>query len=264
MNTLVKLLKSKFFWINILAVIGVTVVIIVAALIWTRFYTHHGESVEVPDLTHMYIEEVEIELNKLDLKYDIIDSVYLRSFQPGEVAEQTPAPGTFVKKNRKIYLTVNCRQRQKVTIPDVIGESFRKAQSNLRTLGFSVDSVSYRPYEFDGELLDLVCNGRSVHAGEKLPDGTMLILVVGKSDTEHTVFVPNLVGLSFDEALEIIRDNELSLGNVSYDVRPVSETERLQYHVFFQSPAAGQQVYRGKLIELKLSRTKGTESEEFF
>lgn len=265
MKTIINFIKSKFFWFNLLAVVIVTLVIGAVVLLWTRGYTHHGEAVEVPDLTHMYIEEVEVALEDLGLSYEVVDSVYLRSFKPGEVAEQTPVANTLVKKGRKIYITLNCRQRQMVRVPNLIGESYRKAQSNLRALGFNADSVKYRPYEFNGEVLDMLCNNTPIREGDRLPDGSKIVLVVGQQDTENTVYIPNLNGLTYDEALEMIRENELSLGNVSYDVRPASDTERQQYRVFYQSPAPGTQVYRGKLIEIKLSRTHtSTASEEFF
>lgn len=265
MKTFWKLLTSKFFWFNILAAIGIALLILFGTLLWTRFYTNHGESIEVPDLTHKYVEEAELMLDELGLSYEVIDSVHLRSFNPGEIAEQSPAAGTHVKSNRKIYITINCRQKQMIRVPELVGESFRKAQSNLRALGFNADSVRYKPYEFNGEVLDIQYGGRSLARGEKVPDGSMLVLVVGREDTENVVYVPNLVGMSYEDAINEINANELSVGNLSYDVRPFSDTERQQYHVIKQSPAPGTQVYRGKLIELKLSRSAGgTTTEEFF
>jgi len=264
MKTIWNFLTSKFFWTNIAVAIGIALVILFGTLLWTKFYTNHGESIEVPDLAHKYVEEAELELNELGLAYEVIDSVHLRSFNPGEIAEQSPAAGTHVKSNRKIYLTINCRQKQMIRIPDLVGESFRKAQSNLRALGFDADSVRYKPYEFNGEVLDILYNGRSVEKGEKVADGSTLVLVVGREDTENIVYVPNLMGMSYDDAINEINANELAVGNLSYDVRPFSNTERQQYHVIKQTPAPGTQVFRGKLIELKLSRSGGASSEEFF
>lgn len=265
MKTLWYLIKSKLFWINIAIAVAIFLLLLFGTLLWTRFYTNHGESIEVPDLTHKYVEEAELELDELGLSYEVIDSVHLRSFNPGEIAEQSPAAGTHVKSNRKIYITINCREKQMIRIPDLVGESFRKAQSNLRALGFNADSVCYRPYEFNGEVLDILYSGRSIERGEKIPDGATLILVVGREDTENIVYVPNLIGMSYDDAVNEINVNELSLGNLSYDVRPLSNTERQQYHVIKQEPAPGIQVFRGKLIELHLSRSAGAStSEEFF
>ena len=269
MKTLIAFLKSKFFWVNIAVAIAVFLVLLFGTLFWTRFYTHHGESVEVPDLTHMYIEEAELTLDELGLRYEVIDSVYLRSFKPGEIAEQSPVAGTPVKENRKIYLTINCREKKMMYVPELKGESFRKAQSNLKALGFNADSVRYKPYEFDGEVLDILYNGHSVEKNEKIADGSRLVLVVGKQDNENMVTMPNLIGLPYADALQLIEQNELAVGNISYDVRPLSDTERQQYRVYIQTPPAGAQVYRGKLVEMKLSRNSNSQSsqsssEDFF
>lgn len=267
MKTIIAFLKSKFFWINILVAIGVFLVLLFGTLLWTRIYTNHGDFVEVPDLTHMYLEEAELTLDELGLRYEVIDSVYLRSFNPGEIAEQTPIAGTRVKQDRKIYVILNCREKRMLYLPDVIGESCRKAQSNLTALGFQADSIRYKPYEFDGELLDILYNGHSVEKNEKIPDGARLVLVVGKQDTENMVTVPNLIGLSYAEAVSAIEQAELAIGNISYDVNPLSDTERQQYRVYIQAPPAGAEVFRGKLVELKLSRSRQasqSSSEEFF
>lgn len=264
MKTIWNFLTSKFFWINILIAVCVALLILFGTLLWTKYYTNHGESIVVPDLTHKYVEEAELDLEELGLSYEVIDSVHLRSFNPGEIAEQSPAAGTHVKANRKIYITINCRQKQMIRVPDLVGESFRKAQSNLRALGFNADSVRYKPYEFSGEVLDILYQGRSLQKGEKVEDGSMLVLVVGREDTENVVYVPNLIGMSYDDAMNAINTNELSVGNISYDVRPFSDTERQQYHVIKQTPAPGTQVFRGKLIELRLSRSANAASEEFF
>ena len=90
MKTLWNFLKSRFLWLNILAAI-----VLVIAICWVVFwrldvYTRHGESVEVPDLSGMYVEEAELILKDSNLGYEIIDSVYIRSMKGGEIAEQTP------------------------------------------------------------------------------------------------------------------------------------------------------------------------------
>ena len=116
-KNIIKFLKSKFVWGNILAAVILSIIVLVLLSWWLKSYTHHNESVEVPDLTGYYVEEAELILSELDLKYEVIDSVYKRELKPGEIAEQSPAPKTSVKKNRKIYITINRRSRISKTIP---------------------------------------------------------------------------------------------------------------------------------------------------
>lgn len=268
MKTIWNFLKSRFLWLNVVIAMVLTVVIAWVSLVWLKSYTHHGEAVEVPDVKGLYVEEAELLLAEQNISYEVIDSVYLRSLAPGEIAEQTPAPGTSVKKGRKIYLTVNRRSRKMVGVPMLVGESRRKVQTNLKTLGFQADSVRYKPYEYDDEVLGLLYNEQPIDSGASVPDGAMIVLVVGRADTTVTRTVPNLLGLTLAEAAATIEAFELSLGVQQYDVEPASAEEKSQYKIFSQTPDPGTSVYRGKVINLKLSLTRKTEAgykdEDFF
>ena len=156
MKTILNFLKSKFLWINVLVAIILTFAICYVVFWRLDVYTHHGEAVEVPDLSGLYVEEAELLLKDCGLEYEVIDSVYVRSKKGGEITEQSPTVGVKVKKNRKIYLVVNSKQRKMVVVPNLVGESRRKVQSNLKTLGFNVDSVQYEMYEFNDEVLALM------------------------------------------------------------------------------------------------------------
>ena len=264
MKTLWNFLKSRFLWLNILAAI-----VLVIAICWVVFwrldvYTRHGESVEVPDFSGMYVEEAELILKDSNLGYEIIDSVYIRSMKGGEIAEQTPVAGTKVKKNRKVYITVNSKQRKMVMVPNLVGESRRKVQSNLKTLGFNVDSVRYEPYEFNDEVLAVMWGDSVLTAGAKLPDGSQIILVVGQNDMSIEVVVPSFLGMTLPEAQKMIKEYRLSFGSAYFDKIPVDSIDSLKFRVYQQHPDAGLSVYGGKAVELKLSKGTQEMDEEFF
>ena len=257
-------LKSRFFWLNIL-----TALLFVVVICWVVFwrldvYTRHGESVEVPDLSGMYVEEAELILKDSNLGYEIIDSVYIRSMRGGEIAEQTPIAGTKVKKNRKIYITVNSKQRKMVMVPKLVGESRRKVQSNLKTLGFNVDSVRYEPYEVNDEVLAVMWGDSVLSAGAKVPHGSQIILVVGQNDMSIEVVVPSFLGMTLPEAQKTIKEYRLGFGAAHFDEVPIDSIDSLSFRVYQQNPDAGLSVYGGKTVELKLSKGTQEMDEEFF
>lgn len=271
LKTVWNFLKSKFFWINIAIAVICILLICTLVLGWLKIYTHHGESVEVPDLTGLYVEEAELFLKERNLKYEVIDSVHLRSLRPGEIAEQSPAKGSFVKKNRKIYLTVNAKGVKKVIFRDYRGESFRKAQSNYRNSGFIVDSIEYKPSQYPDEVLEVKYNDKTLFSGEMIPEGANLILVVGKVEEGVEVIVPVIKGLSYDEAMAIIDANSLMPGNISFDKEPKNDEDKAKYMVYHQDPAAGVTVEAGKRINIWFSKNKNKKhidkshkEEEFF
>lgn len=264
MKTIWNFLKSRFLWMNILAAI-VLVAIVCFVVFWRlAVYTRHGEAVEVPSLTGLYVEEAELLLKGVDLSCEVIDSVYIRSRRGGEIAEQAPAVGTKVKKNRKIYITVNSKQRKMVTVPNLVGESRRKVQSNLKTLGFNVDSVRYEPYEFNDEVLAVMWGDSTLSAGAKVPDGGQIILVVGQNDMSIEVVVPSFIGMTLPEAKKTIKEYRLGFGAAHFDQIPVDSIDSLSFRVYQQAPDAGLSVYGGKTVELKLSKEAQEEDEIFF
>ena len=90
----------------------VLAIVIVIALAWITLivldhYTHHGESVTVPDLQGLYVEEARSLLENYDLYVQVIDSVYMKEKALGTIVEQIPPANSSVKKNRSIYLILN-------------------------------------------------------------------------------------------------------------------------------------------------------------
>jgi eukaryotic-like serine/threonine-protein kinase len=87
------------FWLVVLAFL---------VMQWLNFSTNQDQRIEVPDLSRLTLNVVEDSLDELDLRYEILDSANFNPDYPRyAVIDQVPAPGSYVKENRKIYLTLN-------------------------------------------------------------------------------------------------------------------------------------------------------------
>ena len=251
-------------------------IVIVIALAWITLivldqYTHHGESVTVPDLQGLYVEEAQNLLENYDLYTQVIDSVYVKEKALGTIVEQIPPANSSVKKNRSIYLILNKRQVKMIPFPDVNDVSFRQADALIKSLGLRVSGVVYRPSEFKDLVIDVSYLGQHIEPGTRLPEGAAVVLVVGSGVGEGVSTVPGLIGKSFNEAKNEAILSSFIIGAVNYDVTPAANEN--EYMIYRQTPSAGEKMPDGSRIDIWLTRDKNLieesvnsqfEEEEFF
>lgn len=194
----------------------------VFAGIWITFtaldgYTKHGETITVPDLRGLTISQVEIYLNKKQLEYIVIDSAFTVDALPTAVLDQDPKPSSKVKENRKIYLTVNAINPPKVKMPNLIDKSLRQASLELESWGLKVGELSYKPDLAQNAVLKQLFNDSLISPGDLLPKGSVIDLVLGDGFGNTSIEVPNLFGLTLEEAKWSLVASSLNLGAVIYD-----------------------------------------------
>jgi beta-lactam-binding protein with PASTA domain len=107
MKDIIEFFKSKIFLINLAIAAAVMAAIFGFTYKWLDNYTKHGESIVVPDLKGMKAKQLDSMISDLHLNYAIIDSIYFTDKPQGVIIEQDPLPGSKVKENRTVYLTIN-------------------------------------------------------------------------------------------------------------------------------------------------------------
>lgn len=232
-------------------------IILFVALAWTTLiiidiYTHHGESVNVPDLQGLYVEEADNLLGTYDLYAQVIDSVYVKEKALGTIVEQIPAANSSVKKNRSIFLVVNKKQVKMIPLPDVNDVSYRQADALLKSLGLRVSSVVYSPSEFKDLVIDVRYRGTHVAPGTRLPEESSLVLVIGSGLGDSISSVPSLLGMNLTGAKSEAISAAYVIGAVKYDVAPMGDEDK--YMVYKQSPEVGQEMPDGARINVWLTK----------
>ena len=174
--------NNKVFWVNLIAMPIVVIAIIFGVLHWLDTYTHHGESIIVPNINGLPLEEAGKELSKKNLELEVVDSNYVKGMPAGAVLEQKPIAGAKVKIGRTIYLTINTGEIPKVAIPDIIdNSSYRQAEARLRAMGFKLTEPEYIEGEKDW-IYGVKFNGKELTSGEKIPREAVLTLCVGDDE----------------------------------------------------------------------------------
>lgn len=194
-------------WGNLLAMAVVCGGLLVGLVYGLNAYTHHGESVEVPDLYGIDYRKAQRTMDEHGLRIEVSDSAYNKSMPAGSIMMQTPAAGMQVKEGRIVYVTINALSVPRVEIPDVIDNmGYRQAQAILQSLGFKLSEPKRNPSVDKDWVCGLENNGKRLWAGDKVPKGAQLTLIIGSktSDEDDELFLePDSLALISDtEALE--------------------------------------------------------------
>lgn len=262
--------KIGFIVKNLLVAIALGVIVLIVLVNLMKQYTHHGEEVEVPQVTGLYLEEAQVLLESSGLQLKVIDSTFSNKVPLGTIVEQNPPKESHAKKGRAVYVVLNARAPQRVAIPNLQNMSYRQAENNLIGLGLIVDSMEYEPSEYRDLVLDLRKGEESLETGDMIEVGSHLVMVVGFGKGTEMMDVPNLRGLPLREARRRLLEAHFILGQYSYDDQP-TEKDKDEFVVYFQEPDAGNKLLEGSSIRVMLSKdlekavtTQTTNDEEEF
>ncbi|WP_073210790.1 PASTA domain-containing protein [Xylanibacter ruminicola] len=170
---------SKFLIGNLIAMVLVIFALLVGVNYGLDWYTHHGESIRIPNIEGMGISKARALLEENGLLIVVTDSGYNKRLPADCVLTQSPSAGLTVKSGHTIYVTINSSNSPKVAIPDVVDNcSYREAEAKLVSLGFKVLPPQYVTGERDW-VYGVSCNGRKVSTGERISIEQPLTLLVG-------------------------------------------------------------------------------------
>ncbi len=213
-----RFLLTKKFLRHLGLAVAISLVLLLGTLLWLKIYTHHGNTIVVPDLAGLTVDEVDDVTSSRRLRFEVVDSVFSTEMPRGTVIKQNPNARSRVKKNRKIFLTMNAVNPEMVSMPQLIGLSFRQAKLALQNAGLIQGTIQYKPDFAKNNVLQQKYNDSVINEGTVITKGAVIDLVLGMGLSSKTTRVPDLVGLGLEEASAIISDYFLNLGALTYDL----------------------------------------------
>lgn len=258
-----KWLTHRSFWANLLAVVVLFIVLGIIFFSSLSFLTRHGETIKVPAVVGQAMASAEQELKGMHFQVIVQDSAYVDSLPPLVVVRQTPEVGSVVKTERTIYLTLNKTSPPLTAMPNLVNYSFRSAEMTLESQRLQLGDTLYKPDIAKNAVLEQLYQGKSVKPGEMIPEGSKITLVLGDGLGNTTNPVPSLVGLTYQQALDLLSASALNAG-VILTQGPLSDT--MNAYVTRQNPSrldgSGQPnvVRAGEPIDMWLSQTPPRDS----
>ncbi|MEN8226542.1 MAG: PASTA domain-containing protein [Bacteroidota bacterium] len=229
------LITKKFFHHLGLAV-ALGIILLLGTLAWLKIYTHHGQSITVPNLAGLTVEEVDDVTSSRHLRFEVVDSVFSNEMPRGTVLKQNPKASSRVKKNRKIFLTMNAINLEMVSMPRMVGLSIRQARLALQNAGLILGEIEYRPNFAINNVLQQLHNDSVINEGTEITKGAVIDLVLGMGLSKEKTRVPKLVGVLLDEAIEIIADYYLNIGAITYDESMANAEDSAHAFIWQQYP----------------------------
>ena len=94
-------------------------------------------------------------------------------------------------------------------MPNLINLSFRSAQLILVSNRLILGDTTYRPDIAQGAILEQLLNGQPVRPGQMIPQGSRISLVLGNGLGETELNVPDVIGMTYPEAVALLNANGL-------------------------------------------------------
>lgn len=230
--------------------------------IYLPLTTNHGESITVPDLEGLTLQQAESFLKERELRYIVTDSSYNPKLPPLAIISQDPVKNSKVKVNRRIHLVVNATRPPMEQVPNIIDNSVKQADQLLESYGFKRGDITYVPDIASNAVLRVFHNGKEItrkqlEQGFFLPKGSKIDLQVGDGLGNMTFDLPNLVGKPLAEVQFLLHGMGLDAGNIIYEAANGRELGI----VIRQKPAyePGKKVKIGEVIDLWVTGDEPTD-----
>ncbi len=212
-------------------------------------YISQGSVKVVPDVLNMQYEDASKRLRQAGLtaikSYHV---KYLSGVDSNIVLSQMPEAGVEVKPGRNVYLVVNKLEKPSFPMPDLLGRPELDAQETAARMDLKLQNVqisSVTKAEENGRVLS-----QSIPAQTMVKAGSAVSIIVGRFEVSaegmKKLTVPDVLGMSLDQATQAVADAGLKLGKVTteYSASLVPNT------VISQKPAVNAYVSPDQLVEL--------------
>jgi len=169
---------------------------------WLRFYTNHGQKLELPNYVNQNYEEAQEDAKSKTFEIIVTDSIHKVGKEGGLIIDQNPTPGSMVKEQRKIYVNITKYSPDSIKIGDLpilYGNDFDQKRTELKYLDITskIKSEKYDPGE-PNHILEvwyndkLIIDNKPVDAKFEIDKGGTLEFVISKREGGKGL-IPDLI-----------------------------------------------------------------------
>ena len=200
----------KSFVRFVLLALVLLAVALVSALTAMRLAIH-GRQVSVPDLVGKTPVEARRVTEPAGFEMNVERQYYSATVPEGRILSQLPPAGTQVRRGWQIRVALSLGP-QRVAIPDVIGQSQRAAEMNIRRRGLDVASVAQ--IAMPGSPADQVV-AQSPPPNASGVSAPKISLLSTEPAPPQAFLMPNFAGQALGGVTLVLQDAGLRVGHVT-------------------------------------------------
>ena len=234
----------------------VVVVVFMASMLTAMRFAIHGRQTAVPKVVGMSPHDAETALAAHGLVLDRSDRFYSAEIPEGHIVSQVPAPNEIVRRGWRVRVAESMGP-QRVSIPDLTGDSERSAELNIKRRGLEMGTMAAAEIP-DAEPDQVVAQSPPANA-TNVSAPKVSVLVAATPDRKSYV-MPDLHGRTEDEAIDAIVGAGMKVGSISSQPPPGAEADSPETMpagsriIVRTVPGAGQRVWEGQTVNLEVTR----------
>lgn len=236
----------------ILRLLVLVIVFMVSALVAMRFAIH-GRQVAVPKVVGLTSIQAQKWLESKGLLMDDSDRFYSADVAEGRIMSQVPSAGEQVRSGWRVRVAESMGP-QRVVIPDLVGQSERAAEINIRRRGLEMGTAAVAT--INGAMADEIA-AQSPPANATNVSSPKLSILVASPEDRKSFVMPDLRGRNEDDVINAIVAAGLKVGSISTRDNATSNASDFggnsSRRVARTVPAAGQRIYEGQSVNLEVT-----------
>ena len=242
---------KSFFRLVLLALV-LLVVALVSALTAMRLAIH-GHEVAVPDLVGKSPAAARMIAEQSGLEVSVERQYYSPTVPEGKILSQLPPAGSQVRRGWEIRVAESLGP-QRVAIPNLLGQTERVADINIRRRGLDVGAIAQTqlPDVPEGQILAQAPPADAI--GVSAPKISLLLAAPAQP---QALVMPNFVGQPLGSATQTLQDAGMKVGSVTTvppaeSSSPPATAPSPASMIVTQNPASGEKVFAGAAINFEV------------
>ncbi|POB09228.1 MAG: serine/threonine-protein kinase [Sulfobacillus thermosulfidooxidans] len=209
--------KKKRRWVP-WAVAGAIVVALLGGGILAFEHWIYSPVVTLPNVKGQSLGRAKAQLGRLGLTVSVTGKAPSSHLPKNYVLDEIPPAGTQIKAGQNVEVVVSTGPQQ-VTVPDLKGQDVFQAVQNLKTENLKAIIHHVKSNSPQGEVVR-----QSPAPNASLAEGQAVTLWVSKGPAEAVAVMPNLEGLSVEQAASLLIAMNVTVGTptTTYSTEPVN------------------------------------------